>query len=192
MRLFDNRGDETELLRDAARLGDLIRRPLAGAPVHGPPLDFDHVVERADGFLHRSQAIRAVRIHNVDVFQVQPLQRGFETLDNVLAREAVVVDEDLAVGAAPVELGGHDDVVAVPVVLLDGLAHDDLGLASGIGFSCVEEVDTAVVGLLHAGKCELWNTSLAGCILLFCTVHATILYMATEAEMLVSMLLLFS
>lgn len=48
-------------------------------------------------------------------------------------------------------LGGDDQIVTVPAELLDRLAHDLLRLASSIGLGAVKEVDTAVVGSLHAG-----------------------------------------
>jgi hypothetical protein len=92
-----------------------------------------------------------VGIDDVDVVEVEALERGAEAFDDVFAREAVVVDEDFAVGAAPVELGCDDEVVAVPwscqlvriwlegsertVVLLDRLAHDNLGFAARIAGS---------------------------------------------------------
>jgi hypothetical protein len=36
--------------------------------------------------------------------------------------------------------------------MLDGLAHDNLSLASSVVFRGVEEVDTQIVRLLHASK----------------------------------------
>lgn len=43
-------------------------------------------------------------VDDVDVLEVEALEGGAEPFDDVFAREAVVVDEDFAVGAAPVEL----------------------------------------------------------------------------------------
>lgn len=43
-------------------------------------------------------------VDDVDVLEVEALEGGAEAFDDVFAGEAVVVDEDFAVGAAPVEL----------------------------------------------------------------------------------------
>lgn len=117
-------------------------------------------------------------VDNVDVFEVEALEGGTEAFDDVLAAQAVVVDEDLAVVAAPVELGADDDVVALPAELLDGLAHDDFGLASGVAvetvsvsfrglraqrrscvrflpFRSVKKVDTQIIRLLQASNSAL-------------------------------------
>jgi hypothetical protein len=45
-----------------------------------------------------------VGVDDVDVFEVESLQRGCEPLDDVFAGQAVIVDEDLAVDCAPVDL----------------------------------------------------------------------------------------
>ena len=47
-------------------------------------------------------------------------------------------------------LCGNNQVIALPAILLDGLAEQDLGLAVGVGLGRVEEVDAAVEGDLHA------------------------------------------
>lgn len=39
--------------------------------------------------------------------------------------------------------------------MLDGLAHDNLSLSSGVVFRGIEEVDTQIVRLLHASECLL-------------------------------------
>ena len=135
LRLLDDGGDQAELLGDAAGLGDLVRAPLRRAPVHGPALGLDDVVEGAHRLLHRREAVRPVRVDDVDVLEVHALERVPETLDDVLPRQAVVVDQDLAVRAAVVDLGADDDVVAVPAELLDGLAHGDFRLATGIAIT---------------------------------------------------------
>lgn len=64
-------------------------------------------------------------------------------------------------GGVQTYLGGDDEVVALPAVLLDGLAHDNLRLAGGVDLGAVEKVDAAVVGGLHAGKGALcWLVSI--------------------------------
>lgn len=48
-------------------------------------------------------------------------------------------------------LGGNDEVVSLPAVLFNGLAHDLFALAGGVDLGAVEKVDARVVGGLHAG-----------------------------------------
>lgn len=97
----------------------------------------------------------------------------------MLPGKTMVVDENLSVCSTPVDLGAHDNVVAVPSQFFNGLAHDNLGAATCIAvgyslifffkkkrlknknkkkemrglcslFSSVEEVDAAIIGLFHA------------------------------------------
>ncbi len=49
-------------------------------------------------------------------------------------------------------LCGNNQVIPLPRVLLDSLAHNTLRLAVGIHLGAVEKVDAAVVGGLHACK----------------------------------------
>jgi len=44
-----------------------------------------------------------VGVHNIDILEAETLKRRVESLDNVLSRKAVVIDEDLAVDGAPVD-----------------------------------------------------------------------------------------
>ena len=54
-------------------------------------------------------------------------------------------------GGFDAHLGGDDEVVSLPAVLFNGLAHDLFALAAGIHLGAVEKVDAAVVCSLHAG-----------------------------------------
>lgn len=96
--------DQAQGLGDATRLRDLVGCPLGRAPVHGPALDLDDVVERPHRLLHRRQSVRPVRVHNVHVLEVKALEGIPQTLDDVLPRKAVVVDQYLAMRATPVDL----------------------------------------------------------------------------------------
>lgn len=125
----------------------------------------DHIVESADGLLHGSQTVRSVCVHNVDVLEVETLQRGRETLDNVLARETVVVDKDLTIHSSPVDLsadvsisiyrspqdqvessclGADHKIAPLPAILLDGLSHGNLRLAGRVAM-----IDESVPALFH-------------------------------------------
>lgn len=46
-------------------------------------------------------------VDDVDVFEIESLQGGLEAFDDVLSRKAVIVDEDLAIDSAPVDLFVH-------------------------------------------------------------------------------------
>jgi len=151
LRLFNNGPDEVESLGHRPGLGDLLGRPLTGAPVESPAV-VDDVVHGPHGFLDGRGGVGAVAVDNVDVVHVEALERGLGALDNVLAREALVV----GALAAPEDLGRNDDVGALPAELPDGLPHDLLGAAVGVDLRIVEEVDAVVaaaleqrLGLLH-------------------------------------------
>ena len=92
LRLLDNGPNEPQLLRDAACLCNLVGSPLGCAPVQRPALCLDDVVEGPDRLLHGRQAVGAVGVDDVDVLEVKTLERGAEALDDVFARQAVVVD----------------------------------------------------------------------------------------------------
>lgn len=84
------------------------------------------------------------------VIEFQSLQTHIEPLDQMFPRQPAVVDGIVAEGAAKVDLGGDDEVVALPAKLLDRLAHHSLRLSRGIALGAVEEVDAGVVRGLHA------------------------------------------
>lgn len=109
-------------------------------------------------------------VDEVHVLEVESLEGELGTLNDVLSREALVVDGVVAKGTAPVNLlrkycqfmmlldrltsishlCRNDQVVAFPAELSDGLSHDDLGLAFAIDLGAVEEVNTTVIGGFHA------------------------------------------
>lgn len=146
LRLLDRRPDEIQQVRNPPRLRDLLRAPLARPPVKRPPL-IDHIVHRPHSLLDRGRRVRPVTVDHVHVLHVQPLQRGLGPLDDVLARQALVV----GARPAPEDLGGDDEVGALPAELADGLAHDLLGPAVGVDLGVVEEVDAVVAAALEKG-----------------------------------------
>jgi hypothetical protein len=75
----------------------------------------------------------------------------------MLPRQPVIVNRVIAERAAPVDLGGDDNVVAFPAELLDAFAHYFFRLAGGVAFRAVEEVDAGVVGGFHAGEGVFWT-----------------------------------
>uniref|UniRef100_A0A8R7QX84 Uncharacterized protein n=1 Tax=Triticum urartu TaxID=4572 RepID=A0A8R7QX84_TRIUA len=144
--LLDDGPDEVEPVRHPPGLGDLLRGPLARAPVERPPL-IDHPVHGPHRLLDRRRRVGPVAVHDVDVLHVEPLERGLEALDDVLAGEALVV----GALAAPEELGGDDDVGAAPAQVPDRLPHDLLRAAVGVDLGVVEEVDPRVPAGLEEG-----------------------------------------
>ena len=130
-----------------------------GSCTYGAPVErlarIDQVVHRPDGLLNRRVAIGSMAVQQVDVVELQTLERGFRALNQVLAGQAAVVDRVVAEGAAPVDLGRDDQVVALPAEFFDGVAHHDLGLAACVGLGAVEEVDARVVGRFHAVEGDL-------------------------------------
>lgn len=181
--LFDDGADKTKTVGYPPRRGDLVGAPFRSSPVKGLA-GIDEVVKGPHGLLHRGASIGAVGVDDVDVFEVEAGERLVHALDDVLPRQAGIVDGVLAKLATPIELsiggesfalatynandGGRrpsamtylcrdDQVISVPAKVLDGLAHNDLGLSPSVSLSRIEEVDAAVVGSLHAGKGALYT-----------------------------------
>ena len=144
--LFDNRPHQIQPLRDAPRLRDLLRRPLARPPIKRPPL-IDHIIHRPHRLFDRRRRIGPVTIDHIHILHLQSLERGLGAFDDVLSGEALVVGS----GAAPEYLGGDDEVGALPSELAEGLAHDLLGAAVGVDLGVVEEVDAVVAAALEEG-----------------------------------------
>ena len=142
--LLDDRADEVEAGGDGTGLSDLLGGPLGSAPVECPAL-VDDMVHGADGLLDGGGGVRAVAQDDVDVVHVEAAEGGAGALDEVLPGEALVV----GAGAAPEDLGGHDDVGPAPTELADGLAHDLLRSAVGVDLGVVEEVHAVIAAALQ-------------------------------------------
>lgn len=144
LRLLHNGTNQVQPLSDSPSLGDLLGRPLAGAPIKSPAL-IDDIIHGPNGLLDGRGGVRAVAIENVEVVHVEPLERGLGALDEVLAGEALVV----GAGPTPEDLGGDDDVGALPAQLPYGLAHDLLRPPAGVHLRVVEEVDAVITAALE-------------------------------------------
>lgn len=86
-------------------------------------------------------------IDDVDVIHIEPFETGLGALDDVLPGQTLIV----GAGTTPEDLGGDDDVGALPAELADGLAHDLFGAAVGVDLGVVEEVDAVVAAALEEG-----------------------------------------
>ena len=99
-------------------------------------------VERADRFLDRRGGVEAMHLVQVDMVQLQPLQAGLDTLDDVAPRQAARID---AAGAGFAEdLGRHDHILARHLQVLQRLTGDDFRGAAGIDVRGVDEIDAGV------------------------------------------------
>lgn len=90
LRLLDARPDKAETVGDGDGLLNLLRRPFAGPVVERPAL-IEDVVERANDFLHRRGGVVTVSEDDVDVVHPKALERRLDALDDVLARQALLV-----------------------------------------------------------------------------------------------------
>ena len=127
---------DAELPCECDPLADLLGGPLADADVERLALAHD-VGERLHRLLERRLGVVAVRLVEVDVVGLEPLQRAVDRLHDVLARQAGVV---LAAGAGrPVDL--REDLEALAPLALERLAEDRLGLGVGVDVGGVEGAD---------------------------------------------------
>lgn len=134
--LLGDGGDQVVLLGEPGGLGDLLGAPLAGAPVVRQVEVADGLCEALDDLQEGCADIGAVGEDDVDVWGLQALQAGLETLDDVLSRQAAGVG--LLAPGAEEDLGDQDVLVAGPVELLEGGAHLNLAGTVGVDLGGVE------------------------------------------------------
>ena len=108
----------------------------------------DHVVESFAGLFDGRVGIEAVNLVEVDVIDVETLERGVDGGHDVLAREAAVVRR---VGHGAADFGGDDEVFAAGLELAEEFAGDDLTVAERVHVGGVEEVDASLDGALDKG-----------------------------------------
>lgn len=81
-RLFNNRSNQPKTLCDSACFLDFVCRPFGSTPVESPS-SFNHVVKCTDCLFHWSETIGSMCVYDVDVFQLQTVQRSSCSLDDV-------------------------------------------------------------------------------------------------------------
>src|SRR3569833_1532152 len=101
--LLHDGADQAEPVGVPPRQRDLVRAPLGRAPVLGLARA-DQVVKGPHRLLHGRVPVRPVRVDEVHVRQLQPLQGCVHGLEDVLPRQAHEVDLVVPVGPAPVDL----------------------------------------------------------------------------------------
>lgn len=84
-------------------------------------------------------------IEEINVVHIQALQGSLGAFDDVLPGEALVIGAP----TTPEDLGGYDQVGALPAQLSDGLAHDLFGPPVGVHLGVVEEVYAVVSATLQ-------------------------------------------
>src|SRR3954447_5843313 len=126
--------------RDGLRLGELPGEHAARADVSRLACA-DHVVQRFHRLLDRSPRVPAVDLVEVDVVEAEPLQRGVDRGEHVLARQARAVHPG---HRSAVHLRGDDVLLARGEQLLQQAAGDHLALAAVVDVCGVEEDDAAL------------------------------------------------
>ena len=144
LRLLHRGRCQAELTGDTVRLLDLLRTPFRGAPVEHPALP-DQRVHRPNGLLDRRLEIGPVAEEQIEVLQLEALQRRVTGVHHMLAVQATLGRQV----AAPIDLARDAPGVAAPTEVLQRLAHDLLGLTSRVDLGVVEEIHAAVVGRAH-------------------------------------------
>ena len=99
---------ESQRLRRPIRIGDLPGRQVRAADIADLALA-DQIVEGAQRLLDRGQRVGAVQLVEVDPVGLHPLQRGFDGLDDIAPRAALLHAGIVHVHA---ELAGEHDVLA--------------------------------------------------------------------------------
>jgi len=106
------------------------------------------VGESPDDLLHGGAEVGPVGEDDVDIVELEALERGLHSLQKVLPGHPAVI----GTLSSPEDLGGDDVITPLPAQLLQGVTHDPLGIAhvGAVGLGVVEEVDPALKGQLHA------------------------------------------
>lgn len=134
---------EVQSLANRKSLKNYFRFPVACGPVEGLSL-FDHLVKAAANFLQRGPVIVEVRIQQVDVVGLQPIQRFPYAFPNVLS---VGRYRGIYVGlGGSVDFCGDDNFLPWSLQLFEGFSELKLCLARCVSFSSVEGVDSSLKG----------------------------------------------
>ena len=136
---------------EALRCGDLDGAPFTGAPVEHLALG-DQVVHGAGGFEDGRGGVRPVAIVEVEVVDLKAPESAVAGFDHVLAGQAGLVG--FVVFAAEKHFAGNEVAAAAPAGFFENGAHDNFGLAIGIGLGVVEEIDAGVVGGVEEAVCD--------------------------------------
>ena len=136
------RADRSELAarRDALCLRDVPRRPVRDADIAHEALAHDRI-EGVERLLDRRDAIEAVDLVEVDVFELQALQARLHLREDVDARRAAAVR---TLRHAAEHLRRDDDVIPRDAEIAESLPGDRLREAGGIDVRGVDEVDAGI------------------------------------------------
>lgn len=88
---LDSRSNEVVLLGNLSGLHDLRSRPFTRAPIVGQVEVADALSETLDNLLHRRAHVRAMGKDNVNIVELQALERGLEAFADVLAGQTTGV-----------------------------------------------------------------------------------------------------
>jgi hypothetical protein len=90
LRLLSNWRNQIVLLCNLRCLHDLCRAPLARAPVVSK-IHVDCLCEALNDLLHRCGVVGTMGENNIDIWLLETLQRGLETLNDVLLAQTTSV-----------------------------------------------------------------------------------------------------
>lgn len=62
------------------------------------------MIERTNDLFHGRSTIGPVRVNEIDIFEIEPLESTVNPLDNVLSRKSLIVDGVVSKSSSPVEL----------------------------------------------------------------------------------------
>ena len=110
----------------------------------------DDIVERFEGLFDGHCVIPAVDLVQVHVVHLQALQGFVDRVQDMLARETLVVD---VIAHLPVDLGGDDHVLTLHAEMPEKIAGDLLAFSQGIDVRRVEEVDARLECAFDKGLC---------------------------------------
>src|SRR5512133_2155613 len=137
---------DTKVLGEIMAVLDLLGGPLAHPDIERLAHAYD-VGERLHGLIERSFVIVAMRLINIDIVGLQPLQGSVDRLHDVLAGQPDVVVS--ARSSWPVDLG--ENLQRLTPLALQGFAEHGFGLGICVDICSVEGSDPSIKRGAHAG-----------------------------------------
>src|SRR2546427_11291017 len=101
----------------------------------------NQIVHRTNGFFDRGVRVWAMTEEEVEILQLQSFERLAVGLEDVFARQALVVGSV----ASPEDLAGDNNAFPRPTQLLEHVPHYNLALTVSVSLSATEEHDAHII-----------------------------------------------
>src|SRR2546425_9761722 len=112
----------------------------------------NQIIHSTNSFFDRGVRVWAMTEEEVEIFQLQSFEGLAAGLEDVFARQALVVWSV----ASPEDFARDNYALARPSQFLEHVPHDNLGLPVSVGLGTIEEIDTHLVCRLLVDNNDLF------------------------------------